>query len=50
VGERGRGEALTSARGGARASTGARSGVSHSVEHEAAQREVVFKRRLAPNL
>jgi hypothetical protein len=34
----------------ARASASARSDVWHSVEHEAAQREVVFKRGLAPNL
>jgi hypothetical protein len=43
------GGALTSARG-VRADASARSGVWHSVEHEAAQREVKFKRGLAPNL
>jgi hypothetical protein len=36
--------------GRARASASARSGVWHSVEHKAAQREVEFKRGLAPNL
>jgi hypothetical protein len=36
--------------GRARASASARSGVWHSVEHEVAQREVVFKHGLAPNL
>jgi hypothetical protein len=49
VGERGRGEALTSS-GRARASASACSGIWHSVEHEATKREVVFKRGLAPNL
>jgi hypothetical protein len=33
----------------ARASASARSGVWHNIEHEAAQREDVFKRGLAPN-
>jgi hypothetical protein len=36
--------------GRALASASARSGVWHCVEHEAAQREVEFKRGLAPNL
>jgi hypothetical protein len=33
----------------ARANASARSGAWHNVEHEAAQREVEFKRGLAPN-
>jgi hypothetical protein len=36
--------------GRAWASASACSGISHSVEHEAAQREVMFKRGLAPIL
>jgi hypothetical protein len=36
--------------GHAWASASVRSGVWHSVEHGAAQREVVFKRGLSPNL
>jgi hypothetical protein len=36
--------------GRARANASARSGAWHDVEHEAAQREVEFKRGLAPNL
>jgi hypothetical protein len=46
--DRGRGSEKCS--GHARANASARSGGWHSVEHEAAQREVEFKRRLAPNL
>jgi hypothetical protein len=36
--------------GHARANASVRSGAWHDVEHEAAQREVEFKRGLAPNL
>jgi hypothetical protein len=50
AGEHGRGEALTSAQSvrGREQVRALASG--HGVEHEAAQREVVFKRGLAPNL
>jgi hypothetical protein len=44
AGEHGRG------RGSDKCSGRARSGAWHGVEHEAAQREVEFKRGLAPNL
>jgi hypothetical protein len=50
VGEHDREVALTRARGCARASASAHSEPRHDVEHEAAQREVKFKRGLAPNL
>jgi hypothetical protein len=46
--DRGRGSEKCS--GHAWANASARSGASHSVEHEAAQREVEFKHGLAPNL
>jgi hypothetical protein len=50
VGEHGRGVALISARG-VRGRVPVRSLASgHGVDHEAAQREVMFKRGLAPNL
>jgi hypothetical protein len=50
VGEHNRGEALTSARG-MRGRAPVRALASgHDVEHEAVQREVVFKRGLALNL
>jgi hypothetical protein len=50
AGEHGRGEALSSARG-VRGRAPVRALASgHSVEHEAVQREVMFKHELAPNL
>jgi hypothetical protein len=49
-GEQGRGRGSDKRSGHARANTSARSGAWHDVEHEAAQREVEFKRGLAPNL
>jgi hypothetical protein len=50
VGEHDRGVALTSAQG-VRGRVPVRALASgHGVEHEAAQREVMFKRGLAPNL
>jgi hypothetical protein len=50
AGEHGRGWGSDQCSGHARANASARSGAWHSVEHEAAQREVEFKRGLAPNL
>jgi hypothetical protein len=50
AGEHGRGRGSDKCSGLARANASARSGARHSVEHEAAQREVEFKRGLAPNL
>jgi hypothetical protein len=50
AGEHGRGEALTRSQG-VRGRAPVRALASgHGVEHEASQREVVFKRGLAPNL
>jgi hypothetical protein len=48
--EHGRGEALTSARGVRGRAPECALASGHDVEHEVAQREVVFKRGLAPNL
>jgi hypothetical protein len=50
VGRHGRGRGSDKCSGRARVNASARSGAWHSVEHEAAQREVKFKRGLAPNL
>jgi hypothetical protein len=50
AGGHGRGRGSNKCSGRARANASARSGAWHSVEHEAAQREVEFKRGLAPNL
>jgi hypothetical protein len=50
AGEHGRGRGSDKRSGRARANASARSDAWHSVEHEAAQREVKFKRGLAPNL
>jgi hypothetical protein len=50
VSEHGRGQGSDKRSGRARANASARSGAWHSVEHEAAKREVEFKRGLAPNL
>jgi hypothetical protein len=50
AGEHGRGRGSDKRLGRALANTSARSGAWHSVEHEATQREVKFKRGLAPNL
>jgi hypothetical protein len=48
--EHGRGEALTSARGVCGRAPVRALASRHDVEHEAAQRVVMFKRGLAPNL
>jgi hypothetical protein len=50
VGEHNRGWGSNKCSRRARANASARSGAWHGVEHEAAQREVEFKRGLAPNL
>jgi hypothetical protein len=50
AGEHGQGRGSDNCSGHAQANATARSGAWHSVEHEAAQREVKFKRGLAPNL
>jgi hypothetical protein len=50
TGEHGRGRGSNKCSGRARANDSARSGAWHGVKHEAAQREVEFKRGLAPNL
>jgi hypothetical protein len=50
AGEHDRGWGFDKRSGRARANASARSGAWHGVEHEAAQREVEFKRGLAPNL
>jgi hypothetical protein len=50
AGEHGRGRGSNKRSARARANASARSGAWHGVEHEAAQREVEFKRGLAPNL
>jgi hypothetical protein len=50
AGEHGRGRDSDKCPGRAVANASARSGAWHGVEHEAAQREVKFKRGLAPNL
>jgi hypothetical protein len=50
AGEHDRGRGSDKCSGRARANASARSGAWHGVEHEAAQREVEFKRGLAPNL
>jgi hypothetical protein len=50
AGEHGRGRGSDKRSRRARANASARSGAWHDVEHEAAQREVKLKRRLAPNL
>jgi hypothetical protein len=50
AGEHDRGQGSDKRSGRARANASACSGAWHDVEHEAAQREVEFKRGLAPNL
>jgi hypothetical protein len=50
TGGHGRGWGSDKRSGHARANASARSGAWHGVEHEAAQREVEFKRGFAPNL
>jgi hypothetical protein len=50
AGKHGQGRGSDKCSGRARANAGACSGAWHNVEHEAAQREVEFKRGLAPNL
>jgi hypothetical protein len=50
TGEHDRGWGSDKCPGCARVNASARSGAWHGVEHEAAQREVKFKRGLAPNL
>jgi hypothetical protein len=50
TGEHGQGRGFDRCSRHARANASARSGAWHGVEHEAAQREVEFKRGLAPNL
>jgi hypothetical protein len=50
AGEHGRGRGSDKRPGHARVNASSRSGAWHDVEHEAAQREVEFKRGLAPNL
>jgi hypothetical protein len=50
AGEHDRGRGSDKCSGHTRANASAHSSAWHSVEHEAAQREVEFKRGLAPNL
>jgi hypothetical protein len=50
AGKHGQGQGSDKCSERARANASARSGAWHGVEHEAAQREVEFKRGLAPNI
>jgi hypothetical protein len=50
AGEHGRGRGSNKRPGRAGANASARSGAWHGAKHEAAQREVEFKRGLAPNI